>query len=116
MPYPSSHVSCVPTVARPPTASRITTAPNHAKRPRMVALSSSAYSVAIEKAIVQVRVPDAGEQLEGGPGLAAPRSVYFIAASKSSVYQDTIRLRPNRAASPTPACYPAGQGSSGGQN
>ena len=37
-----------------------------------------------------MRVPDAGEQLEGGPGLAAPRSVYFIAASKSSVYQDTI--------------------------
>src|SRR5438552_18987094 len=45
MPYPSSQVSCVATVASPPTASSSTAAPSHAKRPRIVAFSSSTYSV-----------------------------------------------------------------------
>src|ERR1035437_3634247 len=44
-------LSCVPTVASPPTASKTTAAPNHANRPRIVALSSSVKSVATERAM-----------------------------------------------------------------
>src|ERR1700674_3599 len=47
IPYPSSQVSWVPTVATQPTARRMTPAPISAKRPRIVALSSSTYRVPI---------------------------------------------------------------------
>ena len=72
MPYPSSQVSCVPTVATQPTANKRTPAPSHAKRPRIVALSSSTYRVPIAMHLLNLRPRRISRRAGAGPTKKSP--------------------------------------------
>src|SRR5580704_19519301 len=84
-PYPSSQVSWVPTVATQPTASRMTPAPTSAKRPRIVALSSSRYRVPISIAILSFDRVVLGQRSKRDEKLRppAPQTFFHLGAGRS---------------------------------